>query len=99
MKRRSKADKISLNFIENISGQDFEIHVSDIIKDSNSSESQTEMLKKILPSTVEEICRLGSSLNNEIKLIEIENKLIKDFELHINTFFEYVYDFNYLSLN
>lgn len=60
----------SLNFIEYLSGQDPMIYVSDIKKNS-SSENQTEMLKKILPKTIEGFCSLGSSLQNETKLIEL----------------------------
>lgn len=58
----------NLTMLEKISGRDSVIQVSDNKKVSNHP---SRMLADILPSSIEDFCELGSSLNESVRLIEL----------------------------
>ena len=64
----------SLNFMEKLFGRDPIIHVADNKKSLDLTQNANRMLTEILPSSVEEFCKLGSTLDQDVHLYELPTK-------------------------
>ena len=70
-KTEERITKAHLTMLEKLSGQDPVIQVSDNKRTLNRALKSTSLLADILPSSIEDFCELGSSLNESVRLVEI----------------------------